>query len=128
MRTAIAELSYDAKESLLHIKVIEGAEMNIENTIEHYQAIEKITGGKKYLALVDASEYFTIDSDTLKFTALSTTIEKRIATAHYNAAFGNKLTMDFFRKVHKPRLPVDSFDTKEEAIVWLKSRLGESEN
>jgi len=127
-RTAIAELSYDVDDSLLHIRMMKGAEMNIENTIEHYRTIERITGGKKYLALVDASEYFTIDSETLKYTSLPQTIEKRIATAHYQSALGNKLTMDFFRKFHKPPLPVNLFETKEEAIEWLKRQWNETMN
>jgi hypothetical protein len=118
--TAIAELSFDENESLLHIRVLKDAEMNLKNTIAHYKLIGEITEGKNYLALVDATEYFSINSETLKYTSLPETIEKRIATAHYNPSFGNKLTMDFFRKKHKPDLPVNSFDTKEEAIEWLK--------
>jgi hypothetical protein len=122
VKTEIAELHFNAKESILHIKIIKGAEMNIKNTEEHYKTIEEITGGKKYLALIDSSEYFTIDSETLKFTASPKITEKRIATAHYRPSMGNKLTIDFFRKFHSPSLPVNSFATKKEALEWLKSR------
>lgn len=125
--TKIAELNFDEESSVLHIRVIEGAEMNLQNTIAHYQAIEKITGGKKYLALVDASEYYSILPEALTFAALPQTIEKRIATAHYQTSLSNKLTLDFYRKFHKPSLAINTFQTKEEATAWLKGRLREAD-
>jgi len=119
VRTAIAELSFDEKSGLLHIRMLKGADMSLESSQAHYEAILELTGGKDYLALVDASEYFTISPEALRYTSLPGTIGRRIATAYYQASIGNKLTLDFFRKYHKPHIPLGVFNTREEATEWL---------
>ncbi|MBI3510119.1 MAG: hypothetical protein HY064_05610 [Bacteroidetes bacterium] len=121
--TSVSELYFDEANSILHIRMLPGADMSMENTKKHYDVIHKLTGGKKYLALVDSHEYFTMDSDALQFTSQRETIANRIATAHYNSSFGNKLTIDFFRNVLKPHIPVQVFRSKQEAEEWLLSQL-----
>jgi hypothetical protein len=120
IRTEIAELSFDERASTINIKMLEGAEMNLENTRKHYELIKKLTSDKPYLALVDATYFFTIDKPALKYTSLPGTINKRIATAYYNPILANSFTTEFFRKFYKPPLPTRSFKTKEEAKLWLK--------
>ncbi|HTL81026.1 MAG TPA: hypothetical protein VL651_04950 [Bacteroidia bacterium] len=119
--TRNAELSFDEETGLLHIRMLEGADLNLENTIAHYNAIREITGGKKYFALIDAKEYFTMSAEALRYTSSKEVTENRIAAAHYNSAAANKLTADFFRKYYKPPIPIRVIDSKEEAIAWLLS-------
>ncbi|HET6991218.1 MAG TPA: hypothetical protein VFJ43_07845, partial [Bacteroidia bacterium] len=87
-----------------------------------YKAIEEITDGKEYFALIDSSEYFKMDADALKFAAMKENIGKRKAAAHYNLANANKLTTDFFRNFYKPSVPIQTFNSKEEALNWLLSQ------
>jgi hypothetical protein len=119
--TDIAELSFDEEESILHIKMLEDAHMNLEKTKEHYNIIKELTKSSKYLALIDATNFFRIDNDASRFAALPETTKDRVAAAHYTLNVSNRLTANFFRLFYKPRIPVQAFKTKEEALRWLKS-------
>jgi hypothetical protein len=121
IRTEIAELNFDEEESILHIKMLEDAHMNLQNTKEHYNIIKELTKGCKYLALIDATNYFKIDGDASKFAALPETTKDRVAAAHYTLNVSNRLTANFFRLFYKPEIPVQAFKTKEDALRWLKS-------
>ena len=95
--------------------------MNFENTKAHYEAIREITGGKKYLALVDASNSFEIEPEALAYASLPEIVSNRIATAHYNSSISNTLTTNTFKTHYQPPIPIQIFTTKKEAVVWLKS-------
>lgn len=118
--TDIAELRYKTDDIILNIKILEGAEMNLANTKRHYQLINELTRNKKHLALVDAINFFTITPEGLHYSSRPETVANRIATAHYNCSAVNKLTTNFFVNYYRPPIPIKIFDTKEEAIAWLK--------
>jgi hypothetical protein len=119
--TDIAELRHSEKESILRIKVLEGAEMTLENTRKHYQIISKLTDNKKYLALVDASNFFTVTPEALRHSSLPEVVSNRLASAHFNSSTMNKLTTNFFATYYRPPIPIRIFDTENEALAWLLS-------
>ena len=119
----LCDYIFDSEESILYIQMKDGAEMNLDNTKVHYELIKKITDNKPYVAMVDATFYFAIDRQTLEYTALKETIDKRVATAHYNCNDGNLLTAHFFNNYHKPGIPFKVFKLKEEAMEWIKSQM-----
>lgn len=119
--TPIASISFDEADHILHIKMKDGAEMSLENTKEHYQAIYNLIGNKKYFALVDASEPFSVSPDAWKYASLKEVILNRVAIAHYNSCLSNKLTMDLFSSVHSVSVPYKYFRTEREAREWLGS-------
>jgi hypothetical protein len=119
--TDIAELRYSDKEGILRIKVLEGAEMTLENTRKHYQMINKLTENKKYLALVNAGNFFSITAEALKHCSLPEVLSNRIASAHFNSSTMNKLTTNFFATYYRPQIPIRIFDTENEALIWLRS-------
>lgn len=115
----IAELIFLKEENILHIKIRQGSQMNLKNTVDHYDLINKITQGNKYKALVDASEYFTIDPDAFEYAATPAALENRIAAAHYNGEIANKITATYFKNHYQPPIPFQQFNSKEEAMAWL---------
>jgi hypothetical protein len=119
----IAEFRFDEKDSILYIKMKEGAEMNLENTREHYALISRITGGKRYAAFVDCTNQYSIAPAVLKFSALPATIGNRVATVHFNPALANRMATNFFKSIHRPHIPIRVFTDREAAIAWLKSCL-----
>jgi hypothetical protein len=119
--TQIAELRHNEEDCILSIKILEGAEMTLENTRMHYHTINKLTENKKYLALVDAANFFTVTPEALKHSSLPEVLSNRIATAHYNSSTMNKLTTNFFATYYRPPIPIRIFNTKKEAVAWLKS-------
>jgi hypothetical protein len=121
--TDIAELRYKEEDSLLRIKIFEGAEMSLENSRRHYQIINQLTDNKRYLALVDATNFFTITPEALRHCSLPEVVNNRIATAHYNSSTMNKLTTNFFANYYRPPIPIRIFDSEQEALEWLRSML-----
>ncbi|MGZ4043816.1 MAG: DUF7793 family protein [Bacteroidia bacterium] len=119
LNTEIAIMTFDENERILHIQMIPGAEMTLDNTKEHYHLINQLTGGKEYIALVDASNYFIIDPEALKFAAEENTLVNRVAAAHYNSSVANLLTVSFFKNNLKPGIPVGIFKTKDDALEWI---------
>lgn len=126
VQTPIAEISFNETESILHIKVFEGAEMNLENAKIHYNEIKKLLGNKRYLALVDTTNYYTIKKEAWEYASSKEIVSNRIAVAHYNSCFANRLTTNFFKTAFHAAMPFEIFGTKEEAVQWLKSFLGQS--
>lgn len=117
--TPIANLQYDRSTKILEIEIIEGAEMTLESTALHYSIIHDLTRGAKYLALVNSSNYFKIDSDVWKFASQKFVLGNRIAVAHYNISVTNKFSMDFYKMLYPSNVNIGLFQTREEAIYWL---------
>lgn len=118
--TDIAEIFFDKETSILHVKILEDVHMDLAKTIHHVMTIHSITRGEKYMALVDATNYFTCDDEALKYLALPDTTKGRIAMAFHSLNLANRLTIHFFRLLHKPNFAIHLFRTHEDALGWLK--------
>jgi hypothetical protein len=118
--TNIATLNFNEAESILHIEMMPDAEINLEQVKAHYKLIKKITKGKPYVALIDASNYYRMEPEALKYSAEQNTLGNRVAAAHYNCTVANTLTVSFFKKQLKPSIPIGIFKSKEEALTWIE--------
>ena len=119
--TDIAEIRFDEETAILHVKIREDVHMDLEKTMNHCNTVQKITKGKNYMALVDATNYFTTDEDALKYLALPETTTGRIAMAFHSLNLANRLTIHFFRLLYKPNFTIHLFRVHEDALEWLKS-------
>ncbi|MCW3075960.1 MAG: hypothetical protein JWO32_569 [Bacteroidetes bacterium] len=119
--TPIANLSFEENESILHIKIRENAEMNLENAKAHYSTINELVKNKKYLALVESSEYFTMEKEAWQFASGKNIISNRVAVAHYNSSLANRLNVSYYKSKLSTAMPLQIFKTKQEALHWLKS-------
>ncbi len=117
--TDIAELEFDENTLILHIRMIDGAEMNLENTKKHYETIHQLTGGKKYRVLIDSSKFFTVDAGSFRFSSQPDITSRRIAVAHYDSCLANKMMLTFYKITYKPPVPLQLFKTRQEAVKWL---------
>jgi len=124
MKTAlspVAELSFDESESILYVKMIQDAALNLVSAKQHGIQIEELTEGKPYMALIDTTNFFTIDDEALKYAGIPSKLEKRIAAAYYNPDLANWLTVKVFKRTSGLAFPVQIFKTKEKAVEWLSS-------
>jgi hypothetical protein len=119
--TPLANLSYDIAENILFIKMHEGAEMNLFNTKVHFSLINNMVGNKKYLALIDSMNYYSIERDAWKYASTENVLSNRKAAAHINTCIPNRLTLSYFTHTYNSLIPIEFFKTKEEAEKWLKS-------
>lgn len=117
--TDIAELNYNKKECILNIKILENASITIETLKNHIKSINDLTNYQQHFSLVDATNFFSIDDESLKYLASPETNNKIIAEAFYSTNLANRLTLHFFKLFHKPHYPTQLFRYKAEAINWL---------
>jgi hypothetical protein len=120
-KTPLAEISYNDREQLLHVRILEGAEMTLTNAQVHYEKINSLLGNKKHVVLVDAKHYYRIDKEAWIYASKKEIISNRIAVAHYNSCHANKLETSFYKAQLNTAMPVEVFNTKEEAVKWLRS-------
>jgi hypothetical protein len=119
--TDIAEIFFDEETSILHVKILEDVHMDMEKTINHSKMVQRITKGEKYMALVDATNYFTTDEDALRYMAMPETTKGRVAMAFHSLNLANRLTIHFFRLLYKPNFTIHLFRIHDDALEWLKS-------
>jgi hypothetical protein len=118
--TPIAEISFDEKARILHVNVLENAEMSLENAQEHYNKIKSLVGEKKYLALVNSSKYYTIEKEAWEYASNKEIVANRVAVAHYQSLVSNKLTANYFKATYQTAMPFRIFESREEALSWLR--------
>jgi hypothetical protein len=117
----ISELIYNEDDSMLHIKMIKNVTVSLDYIIEHFEGINQLIGNKKYVALIDISDYFKMQPEAFMHSSLKATVANRIATAFYNPNIANRVTINFFKTYFEPAIPIEMFESREEAVMWLKS-------
>lgn len=117
--TTISELSYNEEACLLHVKILEKADIKHTELVAHLDLARELTGNNEHIALVDCSNYFKVQPESLLTYSLKKTSPNRIATAFYNINQANGVIMNFFKNYYEPEVPVELFETQEEALRWL---------
>jgi hypothetical protein len=104
---------------IMHLRLKEGAEFNLETIKEQYAAQDELTGTDNYAVLVDATHHVSMSKESREFMAAYVN-PRRKATAlltRYNLA--TLLLANFYMKFNQPRIPTKLFNQEEEAIDWL---------
>jgi hypothetical protein len=119
--TPLAEISFDEETTILHIKIFENAEVNLENARKHFELVEQLIGRTPHFALVDATHHYTIEKEAWKYASEIHVLSNRKAIAHYNSSYANNLTTTFFKATEKSSVPFQIFKTQKEATDWFKT-------
>ncbi|HRG53752.1 MAG TPA: hypothetical protein PLL00_13030 [Bacteroidia bacterium] len=122
IHTKVATFSYNPNERLLHMKIMDGAEIELENAIENYEAAQLLVGGHKHLLLVDATSNVYISKEAKTYSAKQKP-NSPVAMAVIATSTANRLVGNFYINFNKPTVPTKLFATEEKAIEWLKTFL-----
>ncbi|HSH67580.1 MAG TPA: hypothetical protein VLB84_17700 [Bacteroidia bacterium] len=122
IQTKVAVISYDSNERLLRMTILEGAEIELENAIENYEAAQSLTNNTKHLLLVDAHANVYISKEARAYSA-ELKPNAPIAMAIVVTSTANRLIGNFYINFNKPKVPTKLFSTEEKAIEWLKDYL-----
>jgi hypothetical protein len=125
--TRTAELSYDPNSRILRIKILEGAEIEIADALQNYEATQVLTKDDRFLVLVDGRVSLSVSREARAFAAQTKNDEKSIASAFIITSTANKLIGNFYINVNKPTIPTKIFSTEEKAIEWLEGFLYKTE-
>jgi len=117
--TKISELQYDEKEFILYIKIKNDVNIDLESIKEHFRETRELTNNENHFALIDASNYFSLESEALKYAAMEAYTPGRIAAAFYSKNLASRITIRFFKLFMRPNYLVELFKKKEDALDWL---------
>lgn len=122
IQTKVATFSYNPTERLLHMTILEGAEIELENAIENYDAAYTLTGDTKHLLLVDAQANVYISKEARAYSA-ELKPNSPIAMAVIVTSTANRLIGNFYINFNKPKVPTKLFAAEDKALEWLNGFL-----
>lgn len=108
---------------IIYLRLKEGAEINLANTLEQYAAQKDLTKNTFYGVLVDARNFVIMDKDSRNFMSAYTN-PLRVATAlltTHNLA--TRFLANIYLKLDRPKIETQMFGSEKEAVQWLKSKL-----
>lgn len=108
------------KYGIIHRQVIEDAHIDLTDAAEGEVLSLSLNGGKKMLALIDASKFHTLTPTATKYLerAHSTT---RIATAVVSKSLSQKIIATAIKHSSVGTTSIQVFATKTEAVKWLRT-------
>jgi hypothetical protein len=122
IQTKVASFCYNPEERLLHMTIFEGAEIEVENVIENYEASYTLVNNTKYLLLVDAKANASLSKEARAYSA-EPKPNSPIAMAIIVVSTANRLIGNFYINFNKPKVPTKLFSSEEKALEWLRGFL-----
>ncbi|HIA37624.1 MAG TPA: hypothetical protein EYN89_13060 [Flavobacteriales bacterium] len=118
LKTAVVLLRSDG---IICIRVRDDAEVELEDSLETFEAVKKLGKGVKMPVLVLTGEGGTVSEESKRFSASKQAGEPTLAEAIVVRNFAHKLLVNFLIKFYRPGRPMRMFTSKGEAVEWLKS-------
>lgn len=97
-------------------------EIEKHHLIELKNMIQEIGSGKKMLVYVDTYNFMSITPEARQYASSNESSEFTLANAVLIDSLAKKLLFNFFMNISKPAVPTKGFNSKTEAISWLKSQ------
>ncbi len=117
--TRTAKLSFDAERCILHIEMIAGNEISLEDSIAHKEAAQLLTNGVPYCTFVNALGNIDISSEARKFGSSPDVQINLIAQAVLVNSLATRIAVNFYIRFNKPPKPTRLFTNSEDAFSWL---------
>ena len=102
--------------------IFDNYEIQIKDVLEIIDT-QKQLGGKKIPNLISGGKYSITNLETLKFVSKNENMPYSLASAFITSSISQKLLGNFYLKTFKPERPTKIFNSKEEALIWLKQYL-----
>jgi hypothetical protein len=116
--TSVNELYLDAH-GILHLKILDDAELTLESVKEHHQAVIKHFGSGKFLVLGNLQNSFIITPEARQYAQQELIDKFHIATATVGNNPVSRIIVNLFLKLNPPTTPFKMFAEEKEAIEWL---------
>jgi hypothetical protein len=95
-------------------------EVKVSHLEELKLIIKDLGKGKKMPIFISTFPFMDVSSDAKKYAASDEGQEFTLANAVLIDNLGKKLMFNFFININKPKTPTKAFQTKSEAIKWLR--------
>jgi len=118
-----AEIKYSRSERILFVRLLEGAEIELEDSKEMFRATMELTGGDKFVALVDGRATVQLSKEAREWGSSPEAHKNLIAQAIWTTSLANVLIGKFIIRVQKPVAKTELFYTEKTALAWLRKQL-----
>ena len=108
------------EEDIYLCKLIEGVEIDVEDTNDNLKATMEIAEGKFYAVLVDGRVQVSITKEGMANSVRPEFHKNLIANAILVNSLANRLVGNFIIKFHKPSSPTKLFSDYTAALEWLR--------
>ncbi|HQX44924.1 MAG: hypothetical protein Q7W45_16770 [Bacteroidota bacterium] len=107
--------------NILHVKILGGVIIDKEDAADNFLVARHLTGGKRFLKLVDSRKNYRIKKDARLFVERQNNSDIHIAKAILVGTLISKYLMEFFISPESPKFPQKIFTSEKKAIEWLKT-------
>lgn len=107
------------KQSIVHIRYLEGQIIDVKEKIEEKRALLEITKGEKHLILISFESYVTVTKEAKEYSILVEPEQPFLAVAIIVENLAYQLLADFYFKFYKPKVAYKVFKSEAKAIEWL---------
>lgn len=111
------------EEGIISIHLNAYSEITINDALEIFEALKKLSKEKKCPVLIDAGEFCSINNEVRAFSASEERNIFTLAEAIAYTSLAQKMEALFYLKNNKPTVPTKIFPETKEAIIWLKTFL-----
>lgn len=110
-----------SEDYIITIDVKDNVEIEQEDIFAIRQANLELSKGLQYVVLVLVGQFAVISKEAREVTATKEFGETRKAMAFVISSLPQRIVGNFFIKMNNPPTPTKIFNSKEEALNWLKT-------
>jgi len=96
-------------------------EVQKHHVTEIKQAIMELGGGKRMRVYVSTNSLMHISAEARKYAVSNNGQELTLVNGVLINTLAKRLLFSFFVNVYRPKIPIKSFNSREEALTWLKN-------
>ncbi len=111
---------FEYEDSILVVTPIEDLLLDEHEMRKMLEAAVEFTGREKYYALIDMSNHVDSTPEARNYYANSELAQYRLADAFVVVSLATRLVTNFYFSINTPPVPSKMFNTKEDALAWLK--------
>lgn len=121
LKTPKADFEYH-DEGLLVITLAEDCELSLDDIREQREIAFSFHQGKPHVVLAIAGQRTSATEEARKYASMNVP-EGRLAEAILIRSLPVRLLGNFYLKFHKPNVPTKMFESRENAMIWLRGKL-----
>lgn len=118
-----AEFTFFVEESILRIRLLDNAEIDIEESKKMQEISISISENQKFVAMIDARAKVSVSKESREWGSTPEAQKNMYAQAIVVNSLANKLVGNFIIQFHKPLAKTRLFSDEETAIDWLKEQV-----
>lgn len=113
---------------VLENRIKDHVQIEVEDIVAIKKAHMQLTKGESYVVLVYSGEFSSISKEARELSAGDEYVKETIAKALLVNSLGQKLVVNFYLSVNRPKIKTKMFLDKKKALEWLYLQLKDADS